>query len=261
MAKAKVQEEANLPAVAQGGAVAAWGDMGDMPTGFEGMRPQDFVIPYFTILQGLSPQIETVEGAKPGIIINTTTNQLYPTGFNFVAVKHLRQFVRWKPNRGGFVAAYPDESHPIVAELLKKVGGDQYAKLITNDGDEVQETFYATGVVISDEGGMTGLGQVAFKSTAIKKYKAWRTYQANIAGEHKIRPFQIGFHFGSVKEKNSKGEFYNWKFEPYKKNVFDSVVTDAEVVAAVKELLSRDVNINYEGDAKSQANTEGEEAM
>ena len=43
----------------------------DSGLGLENVDAQSVAIPFITVLQGLSPQIETVEGAKPGLIINT----------------------------------------------------------------------------------------------------------------------------------------------------------------------------------------------
>ena len=46
----------------------------DAGMGMEGADKSSFAIPFITMLQGLSPQLETVEGAKPGLFINTITN-------------------------------------------------------------------------------------------------------------------------------------------------------------------------------------------
>ena len=43
----------------------------DAGQGMEGADKASFAIPFITMLQGLSPQLETVDGAKPGLFIMT----------------------------------------------------------------------------------------------------------------------------------------------------------------------------------------------
>ena len=39
----------------------------DAGMGMEGVDKDSFAIPFIALLQGLSPQLETVDGAKPGL--------------------------------------------------------------------------------------------------------------------------------------------------------------------------------------------------
>jgi hypothetical protein len=60
--------------------VALFGD--DLDKGFENMTQHDFALPFIRILGQLSPQVtegdsKYVNGAKPGNIYNTVTNELY----------------------------------------------------------------------------------------------------------------------------------------------------------------------------------------
>lgn len=62
------------------GSVALFGD--DLDKGFENMTQQDLALPFIRILGQLSPQVtegdsKYVTGAKPGMIYNTVTNELY----------------------------------------------------------------------------------------------------------------------------------------------------------------------------------------
>ena len=49
----------------------------DAGRGMEEADKDSYAIPFLAILQGLSPQIESVEGARPGMICNTITNELF----------------------------------------------------------------------------------------------------------------------------------------------------------------------------------------
>src|SRR5215207_5859746 len=54
----------------------------DAGKGMEGADKDSFAIPFLSILQGLSPQMDPdsgIPGAKLGMIVNTVTNELYST--------------------------------------------------------------------------------------------------------------------------------------------------------------------------------------
>ena len=60
--------------------LALFGD--DVSKGFENMTQDDMALPFVRILGQLSPQVtdgdaKYIEGAKPGMIYNTVTSELY----------------------------------------------------------------------------------------------------------------------------------------------------------------------------------------
>ena len=60
--------------------LALFGD--DVSKGFENMTQEDMALPFVRILGQLSPQVtdgdaKYIEGAKPGMIYNTVTSELY----------------------------------------------------------------------------------------------------------------------------------------------------------------------------------------
>ena len=62
------------------GSVALFGD--DLSKGFENMTQDDLALPFVRILGQLSPQVtqgdaKFIESAKPGMIYNTVTNDLF----------------------------------------------------------------------------------------------------------------------------------------------------------------------------------------
>ena len=64
----------------QSGSLALFGD--DASKGFENMTQQDLALPFVRILGQLSPQVtqgdaKYIEGARPGMIYNTVTNDLF----------------------------------------------------------------------------------------------------------------------------------------------------------------------------------------
>ena len=45
--------------------------------GFEDHTRDDYAVPFLGVLQSNSPQIETLPSARPGMLFNTVTNELY----------------------------------------------------------------------------------------------------------------------------------------------------------------------------------------
>jgi hypothetical protein len=233
-----VQETAKAPAVA-----AEYAAMGG--TGFEDATADDYVLPFYTILQGLSPQIETVDGAKPGLIINTTSNALKGTSMDFVTARREHEYVEWLPNRGGFVAKHKPDS-AVVKEALAKVKGDRFTKLILDNGNLLVETFYLYGVVVENMEPV-GLGCLAFASTKIKKYKAWYTQAQEKLVSHKVPMAALCYRWSTAKEKNTKGEFYNWAFGLAGGDVEASKVKPGTALfKTVMDLLSaKDIKVDH----------------
>lgn len=66
----------------------------DAGAGLEGTDRDSFAIPFLTVLQPTSPQLETIEGAKAGGLINTVTNTLYADGVTIIPCSFQRRWVR-----------------------------------------------------------------------------------------------------------------------------------------------------------------------
>src|SRR3954466_13627597 len=89
----------NLPQPAgAGGAVIAYDFGEDEGVGMRGLEMSEQLIPFISILQGLSPQInpskpEFIQGAQLGMLFNTATKALYPmTGMTIIPVWREHQF-------------------------------------------------------------------------------------------------------------------------------------------------------------------------
>lgn len=82
--------------------------------GSEGVSTQDLVIPRLEIIQDLSPQRKKsdpayIEGAEEGMMFNTVTKELYPTGVTIVPVLFRKEYIVWKLRKkgGGFQGTFP----------------------------------------------------------------------------------------------------------------------------------------------------------
>lgn len=209
----------------KGGAVAIYDYSQFAGAGFENHTRDDYTIPFLGVLQSMSPQIETIAEAKPGMLINTVTNTVIDgkRGVAFVPAQTQHVFVEWKTREsgGGFVGL-----HNLDSDIVKKCRAEQqFGKLKLPNGNDLIETFYVYGVMITE----TSVEQavIAFTSTKIKAYKRWmsRAHTIQVAlpdGRRVPAPlFAHRYRLTTVKEKNNKGEFYNFVIE------FDGVDANA----------------------------------
>lgn len=81
--------------------------------GSEGVSTADLVIPRLEIIQDLSPQRKKsdpayIEGAEEGMMFNTVTKELYPTGVIIVPVLFRKEYIVWKLRKkgGGFQGSF-----------------------------------------------------------------------------------------------------------------------------------------------------------
>jgi hypothetical protein len=184
--------------------------------GFENQDRSDYTIPLVSVMQALSPELETMANARPGWILNKATQEAYDgkTGVKFVPCYTQHVMVEWTPRDagGGLVGVHTmDSQMALDSKNFQREGG----KILTPAGTELSETFYVYGIFV-DQDGNTCQAVIPFNSAKIKKYKSWmtkaRTIQVAIAGGRKSTPplFAHVYSLKTVKEKKPKGEFYNW---------------------------------------------------
>lgn len=205
---AVTKAKSSLPAVYDYGKYAG--------RGFEDQSPDEIQIPFVALLQDLSPQVtgegeQAIPGAKAGKFFNTVTNEVYDT-FEFVPACRQHLFVEWRPRAqgGGFVNRYLRDD-PVVGKAISE--SKEFGKYKTREGNDLVETFYLFGILITPEGG-TQQVCVAFSSTKIKIYKKWNTTVNSFVvpgpGGEKITPprFAHLVKFTAMRTTNKKGKFY-----------------------------------------------------
>lgn len=137
--------------------------------GLDDLDSSDRSIPFIKVLEKNSPEIETVTGAKPGMFINTATQQLYQT-LRFVPATRDHMFVEWVPidNGGGLVASYG------LQEPISQWAKSQRGKISLKNGNDLVETFYLYGIVLpeDDDDADPYPAVISFTSTRIKAYKS-----------------------------------------------------------------------------------------
>lgn len=228
----------------------------DSGQGFEGQTSADYSIPFIAVLQQMSPQCDgSVEGAKPGMLFNTVTGEMWDSkeGVEFVAGTTEHVFVEWVPREkgGGMVGRHEAESDVVRSARARN---SEFGKLRTASGNDLIETFYVYGVLCAG-GEPSERVVLAFTSTKIKTYKHWNTKVGFFmvpTKNGKMRPplFAHLVKVTSTKEKNNKGEFYNFVLAPANGDVAKSLLpsSDSRYNAAkdVKEaVLAGQAKANY----------------
>jgi len=202
--------------------------------GFENQTSDDMSIPFLTILQGLSPQLQDNVALRQGMIFNTVTGDFVEgkEGTSFVPVLTQHVYVEWKPRTagGGFVGIREITDASVVKA---KAESKEYGKYKTMDGNELIETFYVYGLDLGAKGEGCAQAVLAFTSSQIKKYKAWmtkaRTIQIVLPDGRRIPAplFAHKYRLLTVGEKNQKGSWFSW-----------NVIFDAADAAAARILPS-----------------------
>lgn len=196
----------------------------DAGLGMEGADKSSFAIPFLTMLQGLSPQLETVDGAKPGLLINTITNELYSEVL-VVPCAYQRRFLRWAPRSSG--GGYKGEYNPIEVETGTLQGLTQVQGAYLMDVPAGAPAFDAKGaplydhladtrnhfVLVKNASGSWQPALLSLSSTQIKKSKRWMSLIQGVEMEANGRRFNPPsfasiYKIKPIKEENAKGSWW-----------------------------------------------------
>lgn len=189
--------------------------------GFENQTQNDLTVPFLDILQPLSPQVaeDGIAGAKPGMIFNTVTDELFAanTGVLFVPVLTTRMFVEWIPrDKGGGLVGRHQPGDEVVKKGIER--STEFGKAYTYDengekDNQLVETFYAYGIAFADDETTEGDEVVvAFRSTKIKPYKAYMSKVHKFKGRTPL--FAHMARLTTVLQKNEKGAYHNFSMQP-----------------------------------------------
>jgi len=222
----KKDAKATQVATAQNTAVGQVMDFSaDAGQGMEGADKASFAIPFITMLQGLSPQLETVDGAKPGLFINTITNELLKEVL-VVPCAYQRRYIRWAPRSTG--GGYKGEMNPVEVETGAIPGLSQVQGIYLMDVPQGASAFDPKGVPLYDHladtrnhyvlaqnaAGSWQPALVSLSSTQIKKSKRWMSRIQGVQLTDKngkaFNPpsFSHVYKMKPIKEGNSKGEWW-----------------------------------------------------
>jgi len=192
---------------------------GDDAKGFDNMTQDDLALPFVRILGQLSPQVTAgdskyMENAKPGMIYNTVTSELYDgkTGIKVIPCYYKKDYPEWS-DRGdgpGAPVAIHLPNSPVIA-----TGKREGSKIRLPNGNYLEETASYFVMVETESGGYTP-ALITMKSTQLNVSKKWNSMMKTTQipdgkGGFAIPPMQgVVYNLTSTLQKNDKGSWYGW---------------------------------------------------
>ena len=224
------------------GSLALFGN--DTANGFENMTQEDLALPFLRILGQLSPQVtegdaKYVSNAKPGMIYNTVTSELYDgkKGIKVIPCYYKKDFPEWS-DRGdgpGAPVAVHLSNIPVI-----QTGKRDGSKIRLPNGNYLEETASYYVLAETKTGGYTP-ALITMKSTQLNVSKKWNSMMKTIQipdgkGGFAIPPMHgVVYNLASTLQKNDKGSWYGW------------VVNMERIMGAADKslyLMSKDFNSN-----------------
>ena len=237
------------------GSLALFGN--DTAKGFENMTQEDLALPFLRILGQLSPQVtegdaKYVSNAKPGMIYNTVTSELYDgkKGIKVIPCYYKKDFPEWS-DRGdgpGAPVAVHLSNSPVI-----QTGKRDGSKIRLPNGNYLEETASYYVLAETKTGGFTP-ALITMKSTQLNVSKKWNSMMKTIQipdgkGGFAIPPMHgVVYNLSSTLQKNDKGSWYGW------------VVNMDRIMGAEDKslyLMSKDFNSNVsKGNVQTKADVE-----
>ena len=190
----------------------------DAGSSFAGMDQDDFALPFLRLLTNTSPEVGEIEGALPGMILNSVTNQLYDgrKGITVVPCAYVRQYVEWAPRGSGSGA--PIHIYPSTSDILSRTHrepGDN--KDYLDNGNYIENTANHY-IMVLDADGTPSPALVVMKSTQLKKSRKWNSMMQAVKLQGKNGLFtppmysQV-YRLSTQPESNDKGKWFGWEIE------------------------------------------------
>ena len=267
MAKANTQtEKAIAPIEKNGLALTEDTFAADAGQGMEGACQESFAIPFISILQKGSPQVDeasgqSIEGAKAGMVFENVTGKLYDgkIGVTIIPCAYRRVFLRWGPRSGEGAGFKGELTADVVAQMraegqLVDLDGKLFVPLAdgtVNDKrcDRVSDSRNHYVLLVDDATGAWTQALLSLTSTQIKKSKMLMSALASVkirgkAGLYTPPTFANKVTLKTLPEANDKGTWHGAKFE------LNGVVDRQEIYSAAKafhaSVVKGSIEVKYE---------------
>jgi len=224
----------------------------DANGGAQNIEQEDLALPFLKVLGQLSPEINKkngryVEGAEPGMILNSVTKKLYDgdKGINVIPCAYERKYLEWKPRElgGGLVGM-----HSIDDPIVRTTKRDQMNKDILPNGNYLENT--ASHFVVTT-GEDAGTGLISMTRTQLKVSRTWNSMMMSIKLQGKnglFTPptFSHIYNLKSVQMTNDKGTWFGWDINKI------GPVTDNNVYSLAKDFAEKigkgEVEVKHDSD-------------
>lgn len=240
-------------------------------------RPEDYLLPLLYTLQALSPQVakegEMIEGARPGMFYDGSTDQLYDGKEGLILIPCFRNhcYVEWTPRQprddgstgtGSGKGRTFKVDDPIVAkcEKTRKEMKRKYGDLRLPDTDNnLDETIYLYALaVMSYEPARFAPVVFPITSTKLSAFKKWNGKRLRFRTDGGEEPPFYAHHLRlcTFQDENSSGQpFYNITLTPTNGQYANSLLPqDHELYLGAKTFRKQVVEGLFSLDEDSEAN-------
>ena len=186
----------------------------DANQGAQNISQEDLALPFLKVLGQLSPEVNKrdakhVEGAEPGKIINTVTNELFDE-IQIVPCHYKRQYIEWQ-DRGTSTGA-PVAIHEADSDIISQTTrGKDYKDRLPNGNylDNTAQHF----VLALGKTPQTAL--ISMKGTQLKVSRKWNSIMMGIKMQGKTGLFTPPtyshiYNLKTVQMSNDKGTWFGW---------------------------------------------------
>jgi hypothetical protein len=228
----------------------------DAGAGFDGMTQEDYALPFLRLLTSTSPEVGEVNGALPGMMLNSVTGELFDgkAGITVVPCAYVRQYIEWAPRGQGSGA--PTHIYPATSDILSqthKEPGDN--KDYLDNGNYIENTanYY---VMIVGTDGVAEPALITMKSTQLKKSRKWNSMMQSVKMSGKNGMFtppmySQQYRLSSVAESNDKGKWYGWEIERI--GAVDSAGIYNAAKSFAQSIGAGDVKVKHESEGKESS--------
>lgn len=179
--------------------------------GSENVTARDMAIPRLKLLQAISPEVqadepEHVEGAIPGMLMNSVTNELYSSVY-VLNLHFTRKTVVWKKRAlgGGMFGTFENEAEAEAA--LAEAGED-------SKGYDVSENPTHLVLILDSEGQPSDVALLDMPATKLKISKQWnKNIEAQQSQAEGAPRYSSVWDIGATKVKSSQGGYFNYKID------------------------------------------------
>jgi len=183
--------------------------------GQENMSKDDYVIPRLKILQALSEQINTVDGAKAGMITDSVEETLIngDDGIIVLPIAYAKIHLEWQPRKAGGGLVNVHKANYDLSNCTRNDRGEY----INEDNNTIMPTAEYYVFVIKEDGTYSPYA-LSMHGSQIKKSRKWNTMINQLRlpksqGEGTFNPamFYRSYKLESVPESNDQGSWFGWK--------------------------------------------------
>ena len=164
----------------------------DAASGFENVKTTSLALPILKLLQNGSGEAQRrnqnyVEGAEPGMLLNTVTKQLYDgaKGVTVIPCHYKLEYQEWADFGTG--SNRPENIYADDSDILSKTTKDSSGKDRLDNGHYIQTTGQHYVLIVSDDSVEQAL--ISMSSSQGKISRGWNSMMLSITFEGKNGPY------------------------------------------------------------------------